>query len=127
MSNKSFKDLNIWRKSRVLRKSIFEIVKKLPTEEKYRLSDQLIRCSRSVGANIAEGYGRYHFQENIQFCRMSRGSVSEIQDHLVTALDCEYISNEEYDKMTNEYNELGKMLNGYITYLRRQKQETINE
>jgi len=68
---KNFEDLEIWKQSRVLRNEIAVLVKTFPAEEKYRLADQLIRASRSVTANIAEGYGRFHYQENIQFCRHS--------------------------------------------------------
>jgi len=63
-------------------------------EEKYRLSDQMIRASRSSTANIAEGYGRFHFQENIQFCRQARGSLYELIDHTLVAEECEYIDHE---------------------------------
>ena len=49
--------------------------------------DQLIRATRSITANIAEGHGRYHFQENIQFCRQARGSLTETLDHLICAQD----------------------------------------
>ncbi len=65
----TFEDLEIWQLARNFRKEISTLVKTFPSEEKYRLTDQMIRSSRSVTANIAEGYGRYHFQENIQFCR----------------------------------------------------------
>ena len=66
----SFYDLDVWKKARVFRNDIFELLKSFPKEEKYTLKDQLIRASRSITANIAEGHGRFHFQENIQYCRM---------------------------------------------------------
>jgi len=65
----SFKELEVWKSARELRKSISNLTKDFPKEEKYRLVDQIIRSSRSVAANVAEGFGRYHYQENIQFCR----------------------------------------------------------
>jgi four helix bundle protein len=68
-----FRDLDVWRKCRDVRTMIWKVCKKFPTEEKFRLTDQMIRASRSSTANFAEGYGRFHFQENIQFCRQSRG------------------------------------------------------
>ena len=70
-------DLNVWIKCRELKNRLTEVARELPAEEKYRLTDQLIRASRSVTNNIAEGYGRFHFQENIQFLRQSRGSLFE--------------------------------------------------
>ncbi|PIQ49239.1 MAG: hypothetical protein COW03_05910 [Cytophagales bacterium CG12_big_fil_rev_8_21_14_0_65_40_12] len=79
---KSFKDLEAWKKARELRKEISSLSKSFPIEEKYKLSDQIVRAARSVTANIAEGYGRFHYQENIQFCRIARSSLTEVQDHL---------------------------------------------
>lgn len=65
----SFETLEVWIKSRELRNNISKLSKSFPAEEKYKLIDQMIRASRSVTTNIAEGYGRYHYQENIQYCR----------------------------------------------------------
>jgi len=62
-----------------------------PKQEQYLLSAQTLDAVRSVTANIAEGFGRFHDQENIQFCRQSRGSLTETLEHFITAFDCEYI------------------------------------
>ncbi|MBO6660371.1 MAG: four helix bundle protein [Roseivirga sp.] len=120
--SKNFKDLEIWKKGRLLRNEISKLTKTFPSEEKYKLVDQMIRASRSVTANIAEGYGRYHYQENIQFCRHSRGSLTELQDHLTVALDEEYISAEVENKFDNKIEECIRMLNGYIRFLTNSKQ-----
>ena len=56
-----FTDLEVWKKSRLLRNVITDLVKTFPAEEKYRLTDQIIRSSRSIGNNIAEGHGRFHY------------------------------------------------------------------
>lgn len=121
---KNFEDLEIWKQSRVLRNEIAKLVKTFPAEEKYKLSDQLIRSSRSVTANIAEGYGRFHYQENIQFCRHSRGSLNEVLDHLICAYDCEYISESELNNYRETIMNILKILNGYIAYLKNRKEET---
>ena len=76
-----FRDLEVWKRCRDIRKMAWNLSKDFPKEEKYRLSDQMIRSSRSSTACIAEGYGRYHYQENIQFCRQARGSLYELIDH----------------------------------------------
>ena len=121
--SKSFKDLEVWKKSRALRRELSLLVKTFPAEENYRLTDQLIRAGRSVTANIAEGYGRYHYQENIQFCRQSRGSLTEVQDHLTVAFDEGYISEKQVHLLDGKTEECIKMLNGYINYLIKSKKQ----
>jgi len=83
------------------------------------LKDQLVRASRSVTANIAEGYGRHHHQENIQFCRQARGSLTEVLDHLNTAIDEAYLNQEYYQILRAQLEQVWKVLNGYIAYLSR--------
>ena len=86
-SLKSFEDLDCWKAGTEVRRFIMILVKKFPAKEKFSLIDNMTRASRSVTQNIAEGFGRYHFQENIQFCRQSRGSLQELLDQLITSLD----------------------------------------
>jgi len=118
---RDFRDLDIWKLARELRKEIYLLSENFPKEEKYRLADQLIRASRSATANIAEGYGRFHYQETIQFCRQARGSLYECLDHLTVCLDCNYISEEQFKYFeTNIFHILTK-LNAYINYLREKK------
>lgn len=113
----SFKELEVWKACRELSLLIWKLVKSFPLEEKYRLTDQMIRASRSATTQIAEGYGRFHFQENIQFCRISRGSLFELMDHLSVALDSEYISEEVYNDLDQKTVRCIQILNGYINYL----------
>ena len=116
-----FRDLDVWKRCRDIRKMIWKLCKKFPTEERFRLADQMIRASRSSTNNIAEGYGRFHFQENIQFCRQSRGSLFELIDHILVAEECEYIDNEERDKLIAHIVSAIRLLNGYVKYLRTRK------
>jgi len=97
---KHFSDLQVWKLARDLKIQLYQLVEKLPEIEKYNLKQQIIRCAVSVTANIAEGYGRYHFKENIQFCRQARGSLYELQDHLITCMDFNYISSDSYPELT---------------------------
>lgn len=98
------------------------VVKEFPQKEKYSLMDDMTRAARSVTHNIAEGFGRYHFQENVQFCRQSRGSLQELVDQLITARDEEYISHEKYREGKERIDKAMALLNGYINYLLRAKQ-----
>ena len=81
------------------------------------------RASLSLTNNIAEGHGRYHFQENIQFCRISRGSLMELIDDLNTCIDEEYFPLDYLEELKSEGYKVNKMLNGYIAYLQKRKNE----
>ena len=74
-----FTDLLCWKKGAELRKLIYSIARKLPENEKFILGNQLRRAAVSITSNIAEGYGRFHYQENIQYCRQSRASIYELK------------------------------------------------
>ena len=121
---KRFEDLELWKAGRSLCNSISKLVKRLPHDEKYRLTDQLVRASRSIMSNIAEGHGRFHFQENIQFCRIARGSLMETWNHLIVAFDEDYICEIELEKYRKDYEYILKLTNGYIAFLKKQKHRT---
>ena len=120
---KGFEGLKVWQLGRKFRRKIYEISRKFPKEEIYCLVQQIRRAAISITANIAEGYGRYHYQENIQFCRISRGSINEVLDHLYTALDEKYVFNKEFQQLYSQGREVEKVLNGYIGYLHRRLNE----
>jgi four helix bundle protein len=117
---KAFTDLEVWKKSRALRNNISNLAKSFPSEEKYRLCDQVIRSSRSVGNNIAEGHGRFHYNDSSKFLINARGSAIETLDHLVIALDEGYITEEIFNNFKNDIEECLRMLNGYINFLKAQ-------
>lgn len=121
MAYQSFEDLDVWKLSRIFRNQIFTLSKEFPNNEKYKLTDQIIRSSRSITANVAEGHGRFHYQENIQFCRMARGSLTETKDHLICAFDCQYISEETLSSLNQQYEVILQKINGYIAYLKTKK------
>jgi four helix bundle protein len=121
---RTFEELECWKKAAALRRRISALVKTFPPEEKFKLTDQLIRSSRSVTANIAEGYGRFHYQENIQFCRHGRGSLFETIDHLIVACEEGYISEDQLKNYKSEIHECLAILNGYINYLMKAKAGT---
>jgi four helix bundle protein len=98
-------------------------VKTYPREERFGLVDDMKRAARSTTHNIAEGFGRYHFQENIQFCRVSRGSLCELIDQLITSRDEGLITDSDYAKGRELIDRALALLNGYINYLSRQKDD----
>ena len=118
-----FRDLEVWQHCKIIRVEIWDLCKTFPKDEKYRLSDQIIRSSRSATDCIAEGYGRYHYQENIQFCRQSRGSLYELMNQMDTALECEYIDENYFNDMVEKIKSAIRLLNGYIKYLKKRKED----
>lgn len=121
-----FRDLEIWKEGRNIRLKIEKLAKEFPADEKYRLCDQMIRAARSVTALIAEGYGRYHYQENIQFCRQARASLYELIDHLIVAKDNKYFDDPLHQNLIEDIKSEIKRINGYIKYLKNQKEKGLN-
>ncbi|MEP6675043.1 MAG: four helix bundle protein [Ferruginibacter sp.] len=78
------------------------------------LSNQIVRCSRSITANIAEGYGRYTFTDTRNFFIIARGSTTETMEHLSTAFDENYISHEDLKTGEKKCELVFKLINGYI-------------
>ena len=117
----SFEDLEVWKQARKIQRIVRQMIKRFPKIERYRLEDQMIRSSRSIARNIAEGYGRYHYQENIHFCRISRGSLSEVLNDSITAIDENYITQDELNELRREIKLNNRLLNGYINYLQKAK------
>ena len=117
-----FEDLEVYKAARAFRKRIYKLAKMLPGEEKFALAQQMRRAAVSLTSNIAEGYGRYHWQENTQFCRHSRGSLLELIEHINVCIDENYAEAEHLERLKAEDGvKLLKLLNGYIAYLQKQK------
>jgi len=76
----------------------------------------------SIPANIAEGHGRVYYQDNVRFCYNARGSLEETLSHLVFSFEAKYIPKPLFKELSTEGDEIGQMLNGYITFLKRSKQ-----
>jgi four helix bundle protein len=99
----SFTELETWKQARKIRIIASKLARTFPQEEKFRLSDQLVRCSRSIGNNIAEGHGRFHYQDNVRFCVIARGSLSETLDQIIIAKDEDFITDDVFNSFQAEY------------------------
>ena len=120
--NQGLETLQVWQKSIDYAIDICQnVVSRFPSEEKWALASQLRRSVQSIPANIAEGYGRYNYQESIRFCYIARGSMFEVKTQLILAHRLGYMNDEDFHRSESRLTELGKMLNGYISHLRRQK------
>jgi four helix bundle protein len=111
---RDFKDLDVWQVARELRSELYKIAGSLPDVEKFALASQIRRAACSVTANIAEGFGRFSYQENAQFCRQARGSLFELRDHLTTCVDQNYIGRKEGENLDNAAQRVAQILNGYL-------------
>ncbi|MBA3960641.1 MAG: four helix bundle protein [Chthoniobacterales bacterium] len=117
---KGFEDLECWKACRAVRLFVArEVVPQLPQEERYRLGDQMLRAARSATANVAEGYGRFHYLDNAKFCSNARGSCYEVLDHLIAAHDEELIPQDLITRGREMTTTAVRLLNGYMNYLRR--------
>lgn len=114
---RTFEDLRVWQYCRDLRNDLAALARTLPHEERYRLQDQIIRASRSVTNNLAEGYGRFTYKDNIHFCRQSRGSLYELIDHLSICADEQYIADGLKEALRGRCLSAIRQLNGYIRFL----------
>ena len=113
----SFEDLKTYQAGRELRIFVSkQIIPLLLTAKEFDLLNQIKRCSRSVTANLAEGYGRFHYLDNAKFCSNARGSLCETLEHLITANDESLISDDLLLQCRDIYNNALKLLNGYINY-----------
>ena len=101
---------------------MYRLIKQLPGEERFCLDPQMRKAIVSVTNNIAEGHGRWHYQESIQFCRVARGSVEEILDDISVCIDEGYGDKDCSARLKVEGYELIAKINGYIAYLRNCKQ-----
>jgi len=93
---RDFKTLKVWQKANALEQEIEALVKAFPSHEQYRLTDQIIRSSRSISANIAEGNTQLFIKRELFHANAALGSCGETRNHLLTAYQNNYISEEQY-------------------------------
>ena len=122
---RDFTTLDAWIKCREVKLFFYnKVIIHLPPEEKYNLEFQIRKASVSSTSNIAEGYGRYHYQEGIQFYRISRGSLYELKDHLISCYDFNYIKKELKDEGEKLIETPKVILNGYINFVENKIEQT---
>ncbi len=117
----TFEDLEVYRAAREFRKTMYRVTRGLPDIEKFGLAGQIRRAAVSLTNNIAEGHGRYHFLEQIKFTLHSRGSIEELIDDLNVCDDEQYLPVEEIASLKQCGWRLRQLIDGYIRYLRQQK------
>ncbi|PID52495.1 MAG: four helix bundle protein [Candidatus Moraniibacteriota bacterium] len=113
-SIRHFYDLDVWKDAHALTIEIYKITEQFPQKELYGMSNQLRRASSSVSANIAEGFGRFHYKEKIKFYYTARGSVCEVQNFIFLAQDVGYLKKAYARILFTKYEELNKRINQFI-------------
>ena len=118
---RGFEDLECYQLALDVMVNAHEFAKKLPPEEKHDLVAQVRRSSKSTPANIAEGYGRYHYLDSLKFYSIARGSLNETLAHFINALSLGYIDQETFELLYQLTRRVEKALNGYMNYVRKQR------
>ena len=127
----SYRDLDVWQQSRELVKLVYPLTKKFPKDEQFGLTSQLRRAAVSVPSNIAEGCGRNHSKDSIQFFFIARGSLYEIETQLILVSDLGFITNDDLQQAMEQVTRCKKLINGFINYFQKESNNnqptTINE
>jgi len=113
-----FEDIEAWQKARTLVQRVYKVCRVESFRKDYSLVDQINRASVSIMANIAEGFARRTNKEFINFLGMAHASAAELQSHLYVALDQKYISDKDFKTIYSLADEVSKMIQGFITYLK---------
>ena len=118
---KTYKELEVWKRSTQMVIDIYTITKNFPKDELYGITSQLRRAAVSIPANIAEGHGRNYSKETIQFLHIARGSLYETETLLELSFRVGYIDTSEQTFLTNTLNECIRMLNGLIRHFQNKR------
>ena len=118
---RGFEDLDAYKLALNVLKEAYRVSKSLPSDEKYNLISQIRRASVSVTLNIAEGYGRYHYLDSLRFYYIARGSLEEVLSAFIVCDQLGYTKG-ELESQRQVYGNTIRALNGYIRYVRNQKQ-----
>jgi four helix bundle protein len=118
---RGFEDLECFQLALVVMVKVHEFAKGLPGDEKFDMFSQIRRSSKSVTANISEGYGHYHYLDSLRFYSIARGELNETLGHLINAKVLNYLDQKSFDEYYKLIRETEQILNGYMAYVRRQR------
>ena len=116
---KKLEEIQAWQKARALCKQIYSVTNGGPFAADFGLRDQIRRAAVSVLSNIAEGFERGGTREFAQFLAIAKGSAGEIRAQLYVACDQRYIDRDQFEELVQDVDEVSRMINGLLTYLRR--------
>ncbi len=119
MEIKSFEDLEVWQRAKDLAIKIYMITKDFPKDEVFGITSQIKRAALSIPANIAEGFGRFHYLDKAKFYLNARGSIMELKSHLLIAEDLRFIDETTAQELIDDIDQLGIKLNNFISTTRK--------
>lgn len=117
---KTHKNLDVWLRSIDFVTSVYSLTKDFPREELYGLKSQIRRAAVSIPSNIAEGAARQSKKEFLQFLYIALGSSVEVDTQVRISFNLGYIDHSSFELIEKELNDIGKMINGLISYLKKQ-------
>ncbi len=118
---RTFEDLEVYQHAREFRKAMYIVARRLPDFEKFALSTQIRRAAVSLTNNIAEGHGRHHYLDQLQFVLHACGSLEELIDDLNVCMDERCLPPEEVEQLKKSGWRVHNLINGYGRYLRNRK------
>lgn len=118
-TGKSYIEMDVWKESMKLVRTIYDVTRTFPKEEIYCLTNQMRRAAISIPSNIAEGIGRNHAKDTIQFLFVSRGSIYELETQLFVAIQQDYIQENEVESIFRQFESCKKLINGLINYYKK--------
>ena len=116
-----FEDLEVWQQAHELTVEVYKLARQFPPDERFRYTDQICRASSSIPTNIAEGTGRYGKQDFKHFLYIARGSLEETKYLLLLGRDLGFVTQEDYNRLRDGYNSVGKQLNALINSLKKKE------
>ena len=115
-----FEDLEVWQQAHQLTVEVYKLARGFPADERFRYTDQICRASSSIPTNIAEGTGRYGKQDFKHFLYIARGSLEETKYLLLLGKDLEFVAQNDYNRLRNRCDKVGRLLNGLINSLKKE-------
>ena len=116
---KSFEDLEVWKIGKEITLQIYKLTQNFPKDEIFGMTSQIRRAASSVPANIAEGFGRYHYLDKAKFYLNARGSLYELKSHLLISKELGFVKEGDYDAILRTIEELAVAINNLINKTRK--------
>jgi four helix bundle protein len=123
MDIKSFEDLEVWKKAKDLVLKTYKVTEDFPKDEIFGVTSQIKRAALSVPANIAEGFGRYHYLDKAKFYLNARGSLFELKSHMLITADLGFLDGILAAQLIENIDQLGIKLNNLVTATRKRASE----